>query len=1443
MDRRSPLLFLSHSGVDTEAARALVDRIESAPEAKARGLKVWFDQRDLVSGRGWQLQLEEAIDRRSTAFAVYVGSTGVINWVEREVRVALDRAARQPDYPFIPILGADCRGLDALPAFSRQYQGVLDVESQPCELAKLLRAALGKGDRRPVRLVDQPFVGLRPFGESDQHLFFGREKETEELLDRLRRSPLVMVVGDSGSGKSSLVHAGLVPAFRGGGLADQGQLEPDPSIWHVVKTRPRGKAFQALADDLGLAARQLGVSADDRGTLLDWIRSRNPEKMRDAFVQGSPPGAKILLVIDQFEELLTQCEESSRSAYLDAILQLAGDPIWIVITMRRDYYNLCSQHRAFYGRIEQRDEQRQHPSKYLVRRIQDDGLRRCINEPLHLAGVSPNIVFVEQVIRDVGDRPGDLALVEIALTESWRRRNDFDGDILGSYLRLGGVAGALATLADEIFQREFSGRERELAEIILLRLVRLGETGGVTKRCASRDEFSTEAWELTQRLARAEFRRLVLIRGSSGEETVELSHEALATQWPRYQTWLQNAAEYKRVHVRLIPVAKKWQQSGQEDGLLYSRRNLEEGLILLSHRRGWLSKTERFFLQESNSRQLRQERRRERLLRAATALALFSVLLSILAFKQWKKALENEAKNQVEILFSIIGYEERMTQTETDILWRISQGPESVRINVLKAVFNSPTHSQRFAKRADKVIYSTVGLNPQTRKRVEGDVLHPYCYEVPLQEPSIVDSCALLILAVESNVARAANFIVSAMEKTVDRDRLDRLGNGLDSLVDHLETGQAALFAKRLLVDRGEEGGRDRLVRLGHSLSSLVGRLDAEHAAVLTESLLADLQDERDWDRLDWLGGTLGSLVGRLDAEQAVIFAKRLLAKVQEEEERVRLGWYGHVLLLLVSHLDAEQADLFAKRLLAEIKEERDKDRLRWLGYSLSSLFGRLDEGQLAILAESWLEDMKEEDERVRLFWIAPALGSLGGHLDAERAAPLAEHLVGYMEEIENSFRLVILEHALRQMVGQLDAERAARGATRLVAAMEKEEDRGRLSQLSSSLGYLVGRLDTETVGQFADRFLAAIKEERDNDPLSSLGRPLRQMVGHLDAERVAMVAEHLLAAMEEEGDSTKLAELGFALGSLRGWLDEAKVTHGAELLLAAMGKEGIGFRVGWLGRALSSLTGRLDTEIAARGAERLVGAIEDEEDKATLFGLGRALASLGGYLDAEQAAMLAERLVANMEDEKISVRVPELGRALGPLIGHLDVERALRLVERLLVAIERVGDNVRLSGIGRALGLLVGRLDTERASMLAESLVVNMKEDGHSGRVSWLGYVLGSLGGKLRAPTPYLNAWIDAMEGIPEPRCRDVIPLVRERTDSIQQVIDLLKWPTCSSEDRHALIRRIGELASVPEGTFGSNDDEGNLKPDLWAFVDWAREQGYKLSTVEKGWLDLLRP
>jgi hypothetical protein len=265
--------------------------------------------------------------------------------------------------------------------------------------------------------------------------------------------------------------------------------------------------------------------------------------------------------------------------------------------------------------------------------------------------------LANEVVKDIGERAGNLALLQMALKEAWQKRKQFGDDLLEAYVRVGRVTGALANAANEVFENRLGDRERQLAEITFVRLVRLGDTGGTTRRVATRDEFSGEAWAVAQTLATEENRRLLFVGGAPGGETVELAHEALATQWPRYQTWLQQAAGDKRWLDRLIERVGRWQATGAKGEDFASGTEREEFQNLAQARPSWLAPAEHRFVEASAEAYQEEQDRKEKarlrelslvswLKRAAIAAAIVAsvaILAGAYAWFQRNAALEAQA--------------------------------------------------------------------------------------------------------------------------------------------------------------------------------------------------------------------------------------------------------------------------------------------------------------------------------------------------------------------------------------------------------------------------------------------------------------------------------------------------------------------------------------------------------------------------------------------------------------------------------------------------------------------------------------------------------------------------------------------------------------------------------------------------------------------------------
>jgi tetratricopeptide (TPR) repeat protein len=607
----NPCLFLSHSGADTDAARELKRRILENPAARNAGLSVWFDKDDLRPGRGWQEQIEEIITHRVTAFAVLVGTKGVINWVEREVRLGLARATGSDPIIFVPILarGAALDDILLLPPFVQQHHAVRDPLNDPTEFAKLIYAILDKAGTESPQIVDEPYVGLRAMTEKDADRFFGREAEVDELVEDLRRRRLVAIIADSGAGKSSLAMAGLVPAFRGGALADETRREPDDRLWHVVIMRPGRDPLEGLRRGVTEAAEHMGIPAHHRADLRHRLACDDIGETAYALRCDLPAATtETLLVIDQFDELLTQTPSEHRAPFVDLITQLTNMPIpggfRVVLTVRVDYFNLCRSFEVLRSALES------DYSALRLKRISDEGLEAAVCKPLRMAGYANDgeqRALARNIIRDLGDRPGDLALAQMALWTVWRSRLTHDGSLLRAYVDVGRVYGALAQEA-ELVRGRLSGTERDLLAPLFVRLVRLGETGGVLRRTADFEEFDEPTLALASKLASDDYGRLLLV----SERSVEVCHEALITQWPWLQSSLNAVAADLRILERLIDHTGRWRDAPENERHKYLATGADRELYtkLVGKHDEWLAITERLFITTSEEAFLAEEARR-----------------------------------------------------------------------------------------------------------------------------------------------------------------------------------------------------------------------------------------------------------------------------------------------------------------------------------------------------------------------------------------------------------------------------------------------------------------------------------------------------------------------------------------------------------------------------------------------------------------------------------------------------------------------------------------------------------------------------------------------------------------------------------------------------------------------------------------------------------------
>jgi len=329
--------------------------------------------------------------------------------------------------------------------------------------------------------------------------------------------------------------------------------------------------------------------------------------------------SKILLVVDQFEEFRTSPQAAT---YVTALLRLAmpgDDRIRVVLTMRRDYLYICDSFPDLRERLQGGE-----PSvRYLLHRMSREGLHAAITRPSALAGVdeADRADLARAVLKDVGDAPGELALLQMALWRTWSEAQGRGTNLVGAYDRIGRVEGSLAQAAEEVFAH-LPVEEQQRSETLFVRLIRPGEAGGVIRRVAHLAEFDTPTQALAATLAQEKHRRLQACH----EDTVEIAHEQLATQWLRYQRWIANGPgdpEHRipadprgddlRLLQQLIAEASRWQAAPSDAKARYLAMGVDLELYaqLANRRRAWLSDVEHRFVEASVALQEREENERE----------------------------------------------------------------------------------------------------------------------------------------------------------------------------------------------------------------------------------------------------------------------------------------------------------------------------------------------------------------------------------------------------------------------------------------------------------------------------------------------------------------------------------------------------------------------------------------------------------------------------------------------------------------------------------------------------------------------------------------------------------------------------------------------------------------------------------------------------------------
>jgi hypothetical protein len=588
-------LFLSYNSSD----HSIVETI--AQKLRDQGLKTFFDRWYLTPGGRWRPKIEQALSS-CTAVAIFVGPGEMGSWQQREVDAALDLQIKRPNFPVIPVL---LPGSEPPLGFLRELT-FLDLRTEALDkgISILAKAARGEppGPDLQMRLDSVnasicPYRGLLYFREEDAPFFFGREEAIDKLTSAVQRQSFVALAGSSGSGKSSVVRAGLVPRLR----------RDRNTTWETVILVPTDQPLKALARAL---VPLLEPTIDsfhhlaEAAKLAECFRSSSVSlyDIIDRILERQSGTDRVLIVVDQCEELYTlTSDEEANHRFLDVLLEAsscAGSKANIALTLRGDFVAKALAHRPLSDRLLD--------AQINLGPMTREELECAIRKPAEKTGLEFEPGLVRRILDDVGDEPGNLPLLQFVLKVLWDRRR---GLVLTNetYDAVGGLRGAVATKADELF-KGLSDAEQNILRSVFMRLVSLSEGGQNTGRRAAFSELPPGGVEVVFKLASE--RLLVTNRSTSDlEPTVEFANNALISNWGTFRAWVNEDREFLLWREHLGTWLSAWSRLRESDDVLLRGELFVEAQEWLDERSADSSSDEIRFV--TASRELRSREREE----------------------------------------------------------------------------------------------------------------------------------------------------------------------------------------------------------------------------------------------------------------------------------------------------------------------------------------------------------------------------------------------------------------------------------------------------------------------------------------------------------------------------------------------------------------------------------------------------------------------------------------------------------------------------------------------------------------------------------------------------------------------------------------------------------------------------------------------------------------
>lgn len=1015
-----------------------------------------------------------------------------------------------------------------------------------------------------LRMPERPYPGLRPFEDSEAGIFFGREGHRNRLLEILRRERFLAVVGPSGSGKSSLVRAGLLPALP------LGAVGTGPN-WRIAIMRPGNKPLRNLAAELlkpqVLLSGLLGGLADDHPDLVDITRvetalRRGPYSLLDLVVAAKAhaacPRDNVLVLVDQFEELFTYAEAGDRQAdesdaFVNLLLSARDAPqagLFVAITMRTDFLGHCVRFLDLPEALNR--------AQYLTPRLSRDEIRDAVTQPAWSFGGDIQPHLVEELINAVQESADQLPVLQHALARMWElavARNPERPNIVTEDLAaVGGVDGALAKHGEQLLGH--LNAEQQLDAEWLLRAItaeRSLDGGGQRVRrpqtLARIADWSGRPWVAfipVIKLLSQSSANFVTYRGqpdepADGKDTVlDLSHESLMRQWGTLERWVgmeaDCAGEYRRLSQRMcdeklnqgslltggdLQRALAWLGRGLQLGTAAGRSGRGEPTAAWAARYDAANK-ERFaavagFIRRSDTR----ERLGKYTVRGLTAMV---VVASVgMAWFGYSAYLEG-VKSQVASLWAdvrVAGSNEPLSEAAAQKVHDVSRASIPIRLRFARDGIEQPRLQPSLVAGSGLVVRSAVGLHDPLRRDLSQQLRK--LSSTP-ERDKLIDAAVLGMLGESVFDDWKAAFVIPA----------DQVRSSV--LVAHFGAAMAVLplverneWMERLLkLSRDEATGVEALPTLGTALVNAAAHAPDERVGEVVQVVHGLVKRTSDRARREALARRMAGLAKRMDAASLSALSTQLAQEAAAGSDSELLRALRTEVRAITESVSGSALRAWAEPLVTAATQAAPASRV--LDSWLQPIVSRLEaEPQLA---QRLLQTALTADEptlRRQADWFVQLLAEAGSH-HPELAFKLALRmsragLKQSSEVVENLAGNASAETMQTWRARLREETQAAKGADKALALVLRALDRGDPHALRSPPGRTAPSSSAGKEGSFATA-LRAVRTTSDPSELRHLASQLEQVVELLPEAAIQPAFERLLAELKVSSDSDQLEAL-----------------------------------------------------------------------------------------------------------------------------------------------------------------------------------------------------------------------------------------------------------------------------------------------------------------------------